>query len=44
MNNVIDMKCFPFREEVFQTKKCSNHVDVLESILMVDLKGENVEL
>jgi hypothetical protein len=38
------MKCFPFREEIFQTKKYSHHVDVYEPVLMVDIKGENVEL
>ncbi|CAN5610350.1 hypothetical protein BH23THE1_BH23THE1_05890 [soil metagenome] len=37
------MKCFPFREGVFQTKKRSHQVDVLEPVLMVDIKGENVE-
>ena len=37
------MKCFPFREDLFQSKKCFHHNDVLESTIMADFEGEHIE-
>jgi len=37
------MKCFPFREDVFQSKKFFHHNAVLESTLKADFEGENIE-
>ena len=37
------MKCFPFREDVFQRKKIFNYDIVPESALKVHFGGENNE-
>ena len=37
------MKCFPFREKVFQSKTYSHHVDTLEFNLIHDFEGKNIE-